>query len=511
MAAIDITTIGGKSPGQLIRSNDWNALVATVASLQAQLSALSASVDQRFADVTHSLQSMAADLAADTARIAALETTLKDYYRVRLSSSQTIYAIGELAIVTVQVTDLAGKPITFADANRPWLTFLASWGTLQADTGFDVLGVFGDRSISVRTNAQGLCRIRLQPDHVDGFPIPTLNEVHKSLTATLQSGGKSVAELIRTSPTPVAMKATGAFPLLSTEYERSDAANMRQFVDAYYQRSPENIVGRVIPVPQIWRDYRASVICFATVGTDPQAGDFNRGTGSIAVDFRDWIEPWYALEYSVNTAPLLPIYTGRLTPKITNSLDESVNLLQTEVHAITAGGGLLKQRRDYDVINQALDQINVAQPPAFLNTVTTSVKNAIQLQQTLSTVPTVSTQQGVAFDVLTRAATRGDVSVATVNTAVGALQTQVAQTQQNFSDIGKQVTTLQTNLTSTGTRLDAALADGGVIHNLQADVSAVKGQVGTLQLLNLNPTDIKTKLDLVTSLDNRVGVLETKK
>ena len=117
----------------------------------------------------------------------------------------------------------------------------------------------------------------------------------------------------------------------------------------------------------------------------------------------------------------------------------------------------------------------------------------------------------MAFDVLTRAATRGDVSVATVNTAVGALQTQVAQTQQNFSDIGKQVTTLQTNLTSTGTRLDAALADGGVIHNLQADVSAVKGQVGTLQLLNLNPTDIKTKLDLVTSLDNRVGVLETKK
>jgi hypothetical protein len=203
--------------------------------------------------------------------------------------------------------------------------------------------------------------VLLHPDHVEGFPLATVNDVHKTLTATLPATAalpaKSIAEIIRTSDTPVAMKATGAFSLLSTEYERADTVNLRQYVDTYYQKNPDNIIGRVVPRPAIWRDYRASVACYATVGSDPHAGDFNRGTGSIAVDFRDWIEPWYTLEYSANTASLLTAYRDRLTPKFTANLNESVGLVKTEVAAITANGGLLKQRRDYDVIHQALDLV----------------------------------------------------------------------------------------------------------------------------------------------------------
>jgi hypothetical protein len=388
---------------------------------------------------------------------------------------------------------------------------------LQADAGFDTLGGFGDRSVSIRTDTAGVCRVLLHPDHVEGFPLATVNDVHRTLTATLPAtaalpaNNKSFAQLIRTSDTPVAMKATGAFSLLSTEYERADTVNLRQYVDTYYQKNPDNIIGRVVPRPAIWRDYRASVACYATVGSDPHAGDFNRGTGSIAVDFRDWIEPWYTLEYTANTASLLTAYRDRLTPKFTANLNESVGLVKGEVAAITAGGGLLKQRRDYDVIHQALDQVNIAAPPTFLNAVTQAVQSAIKMEQTMGGASGATANQGVAFEVFTQAATKGDASLAAVNDAVSAVQKQVAQVQQSYTDVNKQVSTMQSGLSANGARLDAALADGGIIHNLQADVSAVKGQVGTLQVLNLNPTEIRSKLDLVASLDNRLGVLEVKR
>jgi uncharacterized protein YukE len=507
-----IASLGSRVAGQLIRSADWNALVAAVDALQTQVSALSASVDQRFAAVNQTVQTLADGLASANQHVAAMESSLANYFRVTLSSGQSVYALGELAILTVQLTDLSGKPVAFAPASRPWVTFLSSWGRLLAEAGFESLGGFGDRALSVRVDANGLCRVRLQPDHVEEFPLQAQDDIHKALTATVQANNHSFAELIRISDTPVAMKATGAFSLLSTEYERPDAVNVRNFVDTYYQKSPERIIGRVIPSPQIWRDYRASVACFVTTTSDPHAGDFARGTGTLAVDFRDWIAPWYSLEYSVNTATLLAAYRDRLAPKITGNLNESVQLIQQEVQAITGGGGLLKQRRDYDVTLQAIDQVNVAQPPSFLNALAGSVKNAIQVQQSLGVAQNVgAASQGVAFHAFTQTATRGDASVAAVNDAISAVQQQVAQAQQNFADVGKQVATLQSSISANGARLDAALADGGVIHNLQADVSVVKGQVGALQLLNLNPTEIKSKLDMVTSLQNRVGLLEVKK
>jgi hypothetical protein len=244
---IPLTNLGGKAAGQLIRSNDWNSLVAAVTGLQATVNSLSASVDQRFAAVNQSLANVTGQLTAVDGRVARLENILKDYYRVNMATSQTIFAIGELAVITIQVTDLDGHAIAFAAANRPWITFLTTWGRLQADAGFDTLGGFGDRSVSIRTDTAGSCRVLLHPDHVEGFPLAAVNDVHKTLTATLPANNKSFAELIRTSDTPVAMKATGAFSLLSTEYERADTVNLRQYVDTYYQKNPGNIIGRVVP------------------------------------------------------------------------------------------------------------------------------------------------------------------------------------------------------------------------------------------------------------------------
>ena len=153
---IPLNELGGKGSGQLIRSNDWNSLVAAVSGLQATVTSLSTSVDQRFAAVNQSLASVSGQLAAVDRRVAHLETVFKDYYRVNMITSQTIYAIGELAVITVQVTDLDGHVIVFAVPDRPWITFLTTWGRLQADAGFDTLGGFGDRGVSVRTDTAGV-------------------------------------------------------------------------------------------------------------------------------------------------------------------------------------------------------------------------------------------------------------------------------------------------------------------------------------------------------------------
>ena len=87
---IPLNELGGKASGQLIRSNDWNSLVAAVTGLQATVTSLSASVDQRFAAVNQSLAALTGQLTAIDGRVVHLETAFKDYYRVNMATSQTI-------------------------------------------------------------------------------------------------------------------------------------------------------------------------------------------------------------------------------------------------------------------------------------------------------------------------------------------------------------------------------------------------------------------------------------
>src|SRR4029077_20882421 len=125
---------------------------------------------------------------------------------------------------------------------------------------------------------------------------------------------------------------------------------------------------------------------------DITAPDFGRASAAIQIVFRDWIGPWYNLEYAFDTTTLKQTYRDRLSSKFTNDLNESVTNVKSEVNAIVANQGIVRKQRDYRVIRDAMDEINLPQPPIFLNAVTQSVQNAIAMQQTVQQAQDVTAE-----------------------------------------------------------------------------------------------------------------------
>jgi predicted nucleic acid-binding Zn-ribbon protein len=509
----DFDVLAGKGPGQLITSADWNAQVAAAKSVQSALNELSRAVDARFTAVETNVRQVVSDLQNATARLAVLETAARAYNRVTLRPALPSYALGEVAIITATVADISGNPITFQAENRPWVTFVCTWGRLRAVQGFDSAVSLGDRTVTVRVNQSGVAQVRLVPDHVEGFDIAFEDDVAVTMTGKVAATNRSVADILRSSETPATARDADAFKFLSQEYDRPDSTHMRNYVDAYYQKYPGKVRGRPVDnFPGRWLDYRTTVFCFVQNSNDPSTPDFGRASGATQVVFRDWISPWYNLEYSVNTGDLIKSYRDRLTPKFTQNFTESVNNIKGEINTIVSNQGLLRKQRDYRVIRDALDQVNVPQPPSFLNAVTQSVQNAISIQQTLQTVQSGTVDvpaQEVAFEVFTNAATRADNSAASANDAIAEVKQQLSTVQQNVKDATDKVATLTGNLTAVGTRLDSALADSGAVGSMRLQLNTVKGQVAAFSALN--PADITAKIGTVTDLSNRVFQLETRR
>ena len=207
-----------RSPGQLITSADWNALVAAAKSVQATLNALSQAADARLTAVETSVQQTKTDLQNAVTRLTTLEGVVHQYNRVTLKPSQAVYALGETALITATVADVGGQPIVFTAQNRPWVTFVCTWGRLRAAPGFDSDAGAGDRTVTVRTNLQGVAQVRLQPDHAESFPIDFEDDVATTMTGKVAAANRSAADIIRTAETPGTAKDAGAFKFLSLEY-----------------------------------------------------------------------------------------------------------------------------------------------------------------------------------------------------------------------------------------------------------------------------------------------------
>src|SRR5829696_7664692 len=167
-----VNRLGQKAAGQLIKSEDWNALVAGVEAGDTKLGqlidALTQSVTEQFQQTKNSIQTLDQKYAAQvqaltgqlqtlSARVDGLEGQVNDLrakltpvlshlWRVTLETARSAFAIGEVAEVTAKVTDLQGRPLTI----RPWIDFVATWGQLTAAPGFENRAGEGSRTVSVR-------------------------------------------------------------------------------------------------------------------------------------------------------------------------------------------------------------------------------------------------------------------------------------------------------------------------------------------------------------------------
>lgn len=508
-----LDTLGGKAEGQLIRSSDWNALVAAVDQLQAAFSEFQTKVEQDFGEVkgqVDDLSQQVGDLKGSFDALAGrVESLVGQYYRVTLSTTRARYATGEMAEITAQVTDLEGGQLELTAQTRPWIDFVATWGRLKPVAGFDSLGGVDDRTLSVRTNQNGVARVNVRVEDVDGITEEAEDEVGATLATTLPSN-KNLAETILEATTPMEAKSKGAFQMLTEAYDRTDAVSMRSYVDAYYVRNADRITGRLMPVfTQRWRDYRTTVVAYVKNDSLPTTPDPARGVSSIQVTFRDWIGPWIVGDYFVETGSLVQDVRDRLTPKVTDDMAESFLNLKDEVSDFVLDKGLVGKQRNYRVVSEALDRLVLPRPPAFLNKLTKAVQDAASIQQVLGGVQGTSAggpSRDVAFEVFTDAATRADTDVAGVKGQVAALQEQVGQVEENFASITNDVSNLKGSVGTLGGRLDATLTEGGQLQVLRQNLDTVSQQVRVLR--DLDPSSVREKMLLVDSLSNRVEHLE---
>jgi hypothetical protein len=509
-------TIGNKQAGELILSDAWNTLVTAVDALTAQVAALAPRVeglDARLTTVEETVGNLVTRTGALESGLGALrqqvEPLLTASYRVTLRTTRARFALGELAEITAEVRDLAGNPLRLTDATRPWVDFVATWGQLRPADGFETLGDVGDRGISVRTNIEGVARVRLRAEHADGVSADADDDMAATLTTRHPTTGKSVAQMVVEAATPSEMKAAGGFAAVTAQYDRAESIHVRSYVDNYYVKTAPTLVGRVVPPPIIrWRDYRTAVLALVKNDADPLTPDPGRGAASIQVAFRDWIGPWILLDYLPDTARIEADFASRIGPRITANLNETVRNVKDEVNDLVRDKGLVAKQRSYQAARNAMERVTVSQPPAFFNTFVRSMQDAIDIQQAISAHPAAATAEGqeVALEVFTNAAVRADANVAGVVGDIAALQNEVRQVRQGVAAVTGQVSNLNSTVQGFHVRLDTTLAETGPLQAIRQEVNTVKSQVANLTVLN--PTEITTRLGELSGIATRISGLE---
>jgi TolA-binding protein len=459
---IDLTPLTGKAAGDLIRSSDWNALVAAVQEIQTTLVAGLTDLGTQVQAVNNRVETLEGNFQQFRQSV---EPLLNQYYRLTLETTRPNYAVGESALLTARVTDLSGNPLP----NPIWIDFVSTWGYFREAPGFDrsLTGV-GDRSISVQTNARGIAQVLLRSERAEGLTDDDEEEINTTLATRIPATNKRIVDTILEASNPA--EARVAYQVLNTTYDTSIRA--RTYLDAYYLRNAPTVSDRITPASRIrWRDYRSTVMAFARNDNDPVTPDQSRGISSTQITFRDWVRSWI-LDYVDITAtdPVISGIRGRLAPKFTENLQESLVLVKREVDDIVGDRGLIGKQRDYKAIRTALDTLT-ATP------FTQSIRSAIGLQQTLENAQVTAVgapTQKVAFEAFADAATRVDTSTAEVKTQVTALvQQQVAQQSQ----------ALQTQVQQVRDQVSAfSKLNPDEVNTRFQDINNLKAQLSTLQV-----------------------------
>lgn len=531
--------LGNKAAGQLIRSSDWNALVAAVDGLQAQVATVESTLTTQLGNVQSEVATLREDFTKLQAQVGAV---LGQYFRVTMQTSQLTYAIGELAEITAQITDLFGRPFLPArDQELPWIDFVTLWGQLKPAPGFVSRGGAGDRTIAVQVNADGIARVLLRADHAEQFSDDEEKEVAGTLETVIPNLPFTFREAILTAKTPVEAKEKGFFRPMTVEYDRLDARTLRRYTDVYYKKNP-TILGKrgSTGIFHTWRDYRSTVLAFAAADGDPRSPDQSRGVSSLQVTFRDWIGPWLNLDYLTETSELSKLVSEKLKGSIRGTHAESVGRIREFLTDFTVDAGVLGKVRNYGVVDEAFRLVDLPNPPEYYDALANNMRSAVKLQQSL-----VDTDSPVAVDAFTNVAVRIERRTDDVDTkvrqtderfnlAVDAALTRFGQqvneaetrfdgkVAERLSGFTEQVNGLQRSLQDQGNtlrgeltnragqlesafnglngRFTAALAEGGTVQQLGNRLNTLEGRVGALNVVKLDADRVNDAVSRVDTL-----------
>lgn len=377
-----VTALAPKSAGQLIRNSDWNTLIESLLAISATVADNRGRLDQVIADAATlrtELDSAVTRLDVVEADLDTLRTQLSpllENYLVRTSCERTRYAMGEVCVITAEVTTLTGEAIT----DRPWIDFVTSWGRLRNAPGFESRPGVGGTSASVRVNSDGIARVQLRANHTEGFTETEEQEVEGSLKTRVEASNTTIARTILDAASPKEFTARAAFKALSLEYERSDSNAMRSYVDTYFVRQPEYQIRPIRPNPFTnWRDYRATVTVMAKPDSDPTTADYSRGASSIQITFRDWIDFWIH-DFVHDVDPGIRLLLPDLEPIFTKPVREATIEFEKVMKKQLERKGVVGRMRAFDEIKQAVTRVDGVTDPV-MEDFRTQVQKAVAMQE----------------------------------------------------------------------------------------------------------------------------------
>ncbi|HEX6558413.1 MAG TPA: hypothetical protein VF021_03105, partial [Longimicrobiales bacterium] len=299
-------SLAPKAPGQLIKADDWNALIAGVNTIESTLQLAIDAVDSRVDTLDASVATLGAVVQTAQTDItnlrADVDALLANTYRVTLEATKTDYAIGEVAELTATLRDLHGNVPIPVNNERPWVDFVSTWGQLRPMPGFVSRAGEGERSISVQTDAQGMARVRLAADIVEDMTEDTEQEFSSFLTTVVNTQQQTFAQVVLQANTPSDQPVRQAYQVAQASYDNPQGGAVRHYVDSYYHTNSSKLSGKVVSGytnqrRERWRDHHITLLAFGKADSDPRTPDAARGANSIQLNFRDWIGPWIIVDY----------------------------------------------------------------------------------------------------------------------------------------------------------------------------------------------------------------------
>ena len=311
------TVLGALSPkedGNLVRFNDWNDLVGQVDNLrgvvdtqqinfednalrilaletvQTNLTARVQAIDDLIGEsgddgtIISRLDAVEDD-KLDTETFTQYQATLDPLllqYTVTLETEDVSYLLGETATLTATARRLDGSSVN----TRPWLDFIVSWGDIQAVAGFTTRPGAGGRSVSVRTNSDGVARVRIKAENLAWTSASIDDEMQAFFASEINSQGETrvmrQAMMEASDPQDNFMRV-----MYSETTQRYDngSQGIRAITDQYYLDQHKGSANNLIFRGGNWNDHRSTIAVFAKDDSNPKTPDFGKGVSSIQINF----------------------------------------------------------------------------------------------------------------------------------------------------------------------------------------------------------------------------------
>lgn len=464
--------LAGRVPGELVRSQDWNALVEATDALTERVTQAVDTLTARLDDLDTRMDGLQGDLERLGASVDDLAGRHLD---LRLSTPTMSYALGQRAEIVARVTHLDGTP---PPEPRPWVDFVTVWGQLRPSGGASRAGADG-RSLSVQVDSEGFARARLSADTAADLSDEVESAFEVATATRFGAEQLTIAESVLRANTPAEAHQLGAFATFSQSYERVSEPHVRSYADAYFVNNPARVGIPTLPFATTrWRDHRSTVLAMVKPDADPTTPDGALASAALQVTFRDWLGPWIVVDYlnppRTGLAELADIRV-RLAESVATTFSESVIGMASRVGELVAERGLLGRMRTFELVDVALETLALdTDPPPFLDDVRATMRQAVRVQQTLE-----PSQAGVA----TKVGQQPGIDAIAGGAAAGqggvrSLQTSLDAVTQEVEALGRATTEVSDGLT--GVRESLSNIDGKVAVAIDRDLLDLSNQITNL-------------------------------